>query len=69
MTGPNTLAELGALHLSRPAVDAPPVVVAAWYERKAAVLDHLAVQGTPAAHEQAVTAHRHAVALLREVAA
>jgi hypothetical protein len=62
----NTLAELGALHLSRPALDASPVVVAAWYERKATVLDHLADQGTPAAHEQAVTAHHHAVALLQE---
>jgi hypothetical protein len=63
MTAPNTLAELGELHLSRPAPNAPAPVVAAWYERKATVLDHLD------AHEQAVTAHRHAVALLREVAA
>jgi hypothetical protein len=47
----NTLAELGALHLSRPAVDAPPVVVAAWYERKATVLEHLADQGTPATQD------------------
>ncbi|GAB3479597.1 hypothetical protein [Amycolatopsis cihanbeyliensis] len=64
MSTPNVLAELGRLHLSRPAVDAPHGVVAAWYERKAVALEHLAEQGTQGAAEQATQAHRHAAALL-----
>jgi hypothetical protein len=60
----STLQELGALHLSRPAVDAPPVVVSAWHERRGTVLDHLAAEGSTAAHALAVSAHHLALALL-----
>ncbi|WP_043848434.1 hypothetical protein [Amycolatopsis keratiniphila] len=64
MAAPNVLAELGALHLTRPAVDAPVASIAAWYERKAVVLDHLAATGSAGAAEQADQAHRHAARLL-----
>jgi hypothetical protein len=37
-----TLSEIAALDQSRPAADAPVVELAAWYERKAAMLAHLA---------------------------
>lgn len=58
--GVNVLAELGQLHLSRPAVDASREAVAAWYEHKARVLELLAAQGSPTAREHAAAAHRHA---------
>ncbi|PRX45346.1 hypothetical protein B0I33_1097 [Prauserella shujinwangii] len=63
MAAPNVLAELGQLHLSRPAVDASPEQVARWYERKATVLEHLAAQGSDLARQQADTARRQAQAL------
>ncbi|PRX43845.1 hypothetical protein B0I33_1138 [Prauserella shujinwangii] len=62
MAALNVLAELGQLHLSRPALDASPEQVARWYERKATVLEHLASQGSDTA-ELAEAAHRRAEAL------
>lgn len=56
----NTLTELQELSLSRPAADAPAPIVADWYRRKAAVLDHLASEGTPSAAEHALLARKHA---------
>lgn len=47
-----------------PAADAPAAVVAAWYERKATLLEHLAAEGNPHAARLAVEAHRHATDLL-----
>ena len=66
---PNTLAELQHLSLSRPGLDSPTASVAAWYERKAEVLEHLAAQGSPEVAELAATAHDHAIELTEEVAA
>lgn len=63
MTGVSTLQEMTRLHVSRPAVDAPAPVVAAWYERKAALLEHLAAEGTTGARSLAVEAHQHATRL------
>ncbi len=60
----STLCELGRLHLTRPTADAPAVVVAAWYERKAVLLEHLAREGTGDAARLAVEAHQHAALLL-----
>ena len=60
----STLREMTQLHLSRPAVNAPAVVVAAWYERKATLLEHLAAEGTAGARALALEAHRHAARLL-----
>ncbi|TWE14610.1 hypothetical protein FHX69_6767 [Prauserella muralis] len=53
MGRPNTVSELAALQLARPGLDAPESVVAAWYARKARVLEHLAAEGSTAAREQA----------------
>lgn len=67
----STLQEMTRLHLSRPESDAPTVVVAAWYERKAVLLEHLAAEDSHA-RRLAVEAHQHAARLLataREVAA
>lgn len=69
MSEPNTLAELCELHRCRPSVEASPVEVAAWYERKARVFEHLAAQGSTTAAMQAEAAHRHAAALVEGVAA
>ncbi|PXY35181.1 hypothetical protein BAY59_01235 [Prauserella coralliicola] len=60
MDRPNTVSELGALQLARPALDAPKSVVAAWYTRKAVVLEHLAAEGSTAAREQARAARLRA---------
>lgn len=60
----STLREMTHLHLSRPAADAPAAVVAAWYERKAALLEHLAAEGTTGARGWAIEAHQHATRLL-----
>lgn len=61
----STLVELGELIRSRPGLDTPPEQVAAWYERKAVVLGHLAAEtGDPDAAECGRVAHEHAVALL-----
>ncbi|MQA62371.1 MAG: hypothetical protein GEU86_12925 [Actinophytocola sp.] len=59
-----TLQELGALHLSRPTAKASKTEIAAWYERKATVLEHLAAEGASQARAMAVTAHAHAARLL-----
>lgn len=64
MLAPNTVSELQELALARPAVDAAAGVVAAWYERKAVVLEHLAMQGSPEVAELAEQAHRHAAGVL-----
>lgn len=64
MSAANTVAELQALALHHPAADAPASAVAAWYERKAMVLRHLASEGSPQAGVQAETARAHACALI-----
>lgn len=64
MTGVSTLREMTRLHATRPAVDAPAGVVAAWYERKAVLLEHLAAEGTTGARRLAVEAHQHAARVL-----
>lgn len=69
MDMPNTLAELGELHRSRPGAEAGPIEVAAWYERKAQVFEHLAAQGSRTAAVHAEIAHRHAAELAEGVAA
>lgn len=61
------LDELGLLIRSTPGPQAPPVQVAHWYERKAHMLEQLALEdeaGRPTALRQAAAAHRHATALL-----
>jgi len=63
MTG-STLREMTRLHLSRPAADAPVAVVAAWYERKAVLLEHLAAEHAHGAARLAVQAHQHATRLM-----
>ncbi len=60
----STLRKMTRLHLSRPAVNAPAVVVAAWYERKATLTEHLAAAGTAGARGLALDAHRHAARVL-----
>lgn len=64
MAGHNVLSEMGRLHLTRPAADAAPVVLAGWYERKAAMLEHLTAAGVAGVAEQATRAHEHAAQLL-----
>jgi hypothetical protein len=61
----STLLEIGELVRTRPGLDAPPNVVAAWYEQKALVLRHVAAE-TGDANTQRCSrrAHEHAVALL-----
>lgn len=61
----STLQEMGALHLSRPAPHASAAEVADWYERKAALLEHLAAESAAQARSLAAAAHRHAARLLR----
>jgi hypothetical protein len=65
----STLVAINALSVTRPAVQAPATIVAAWYERKAMVLHQIAgTCGSPAEHDTyeslAVQAHQHAVRLL-----
>ena len=61
----STLVEMGELVRSRPGLNAPRAVVAAWYEQKAVVLHHIAAEsGDPDAEECSRVAHAHAVALL-----
>ncbi|WP_199430840.1 hypothetical protein [Qaidamihabitans albus] len=64
MAAPNTVSELQDLRLMHPAPDAPVATVAAWYERKAEVLAHLAAEGSRKAAGHAEVARRHAAALL-----
>lgn len=60
------LSELIELQSVRPAMDAPVAVVAAWHERRAVVLEHLAAEcravghDSPVAAGAAVTAHHYA---------
>jgi hypothetical protein len=60
----NVLQELGALHLARPAAGASVAEIAAWHERRASVLEHLAIDGAANAREAAESAHRLADWLL-----
>lgn len=69
MAEPNTLAELQELSLSRLVAERDAAMVAAWYARKAVVLDHLAAQGSRTAAVQAEAARRHAAGLVEGVAA
>jgi len=66
------LVEIGALLRATPGPDAPAVVVAAWYERKAELFEHVARwEYGPEAKDAAALAeqaHRHANELLAEVA-
>ncbi|MPZ84857.1 MAG: hypothetical protein GEV28_32525 [Actinophytocola sp.] len=64
-----TLVAIAALAGSRPAVDAGPVTLASWYERKAAVLHQVADDTATAPSERdiyarwAADAHAHAMRL------
>jgi hypothetical protein len=61
----STLLEIGELVRTRPWLHAPASVVAAWYEQKAVVLQHIAAEtGDLDAAECSHRAHVHAVALL-----
>jgi len=61
----STLLEMGELVRTRPGVDAPPAVVAAWYEQKAVVLHHIAAEtGDEDTEQCSRRAHTHAAALL-----
>jgi hypothetical protein len=64
----NVLIEMTALDMHRPAPDATPDVVAAWYEAKARLHEHIAAEGGSDAAQQsawAVAAHERARRLLR----
>lgn len=63
----SVLEEMTLLMLAVPGPKAADVEVAAWYERKAHLLEHIAEGGGPDAdfaRVQAVAAHRHAARLL-----
>jgi hypothetical protein len=62
----STLEEMGELVRSRPGLDASPAVVAGWYERKAALLGHIATEtgGDIESLRLSRLAHTHAVSLL-----
>lgn len=63
----NPLSEMTDLWLHRPALNAPEHEVAAWYEAKARLHEHLADGGGPDAQQErvyAATAHQHALDLL-----
>jgi hypothetical protein len=65
------LDELGVLVRSRPSLNARAAEVAAWYERKAAMLRHIASGSEPDADraaEWATLAARHAATVLGGVA-
>ena len=55
------LIEIGEVARTRPAVDAPPEVRAAWYRRKAAMLRHLGYWERAALAEARAAALRPAV--------
>jgi hypothetical protein len=63
----STLSELAALNLDRPPVDATESVCAAWHERRATVLDHLAAEGSAVARTAAESAHHYASLLASNV--
>lgn len=67
MAASTVLQELTDLYFSRPSADASPVVVAAWYDRKGVVLEHLAAEGSGYAGTLVGRARQHA-AELRAVA-
>ncbi|WP_216214582.1 hypothetical protein [Amycolatopsis aidingensis] len=61
------LREFGELTLNRPCLDAPPTVVAAWYERKADLFECIAAaegHDSAGALRQARLARRHAFLLV-----
>lgn len=61
------LREIGRLQRCAPRPDAPAEVVAAWYERKAVLFEHIATDGDAPpsdALRQARRAHQHAAQLL-----
>lgn len=64
----NALIEMTALWATRPAADAPDHVVAAWYEAKGRLHEHLAAAGgrdeAAAELSYAATAYEHARRLL-----
>lgn len=61
----STLLEIGDLVRTRPGLDAPATVVAAWYEQKAVVLHHIATEtGDRDAEQCSRAAHAHALELL-----
>ncbi len=62
------LEELMDLTTHRPGPDTPPELVAAWQQRRAAVLDHLAGEGSQLAAQAAVTAHAYADRLTAQAA-
>jgi hypothetical protein len=63
----NVLIEMNALAFARPDINADPEQVAAWYEAKARLHEHLADGGGPDATQElayAAAAHQHALDLL-----
>lgn len=65
------LEEITQVMLAQPGAHAPPSVVAAWYERKAELLDHIAEDGGAEAEwakAQARSAREHARVLSQRVA-
>jgi hypothetical protein len=59
----NVLIEMTALDMNRPAPDATSEIVAAWYEAKALLHEHIAAEGGSDAAQQsawAMAAHQHA---------
>lgn len=67
-TAPSTLVDINALAAARPAADAPARLVAAWYERKAVMLNRIADESAPSERDTyqvwAEQAHAHAVRLV-----
>lgn len=59
----NAMSELQALQWSRPTTTSSDAEVAAWYERKAVVLEHLTDGSTPPARGIAAEARHHALRL------
>lgn len=64
----NTLIEMQRLAASRPPATAGPAAVADWYEAKAVLHAHLALE-RPSPAEHARTAHQHAQHLRKELTA
>lgn len=59
----NAMSELQALQWSRPTTTSSDAEVAAWYERKAVVLEHLTAGSTQLARGMAAEARQHALRL------
>lgn len=67
----NVLIEMTTLSLGRPAADATAETIAAWYEAKSRLHEHLAAQGGPdSSREQAlaIAAHERSLQVLRRAA-